>query len=38
MHEIYFKHELKNKHGGVVVVGGYAYGDTDDRGMPYCAR
>jgi len=36
--EIYFKHELTNKHGGVLVVGDYAYGDTDDRGMPYCAE
>lgn len=36
--EVYFKHELTNKHGGVVVVGGYAYGDTDDHGMPYCAE
>jgi outer membrane protein assembly factor BamB len=36
--EIYFKQELTNKHGGVLVVGDYAYGDTDDRGMPYCAE
>ena len=35
--EIYFNHELTNKHGGVVVVGDYAYGDTDDSGKPYCA-
>ncbi|MGE0757115.1 MAG: PQQ-binding-like beta-propeller repeat protein [Pirellulaceae bacterium] len=26
-----------NKHGGVVLVGDYLYGDTEDRGTPYCA-
>ena len=36
--EIYFKGELTNKHGGVLVVGDYAYGDTDDQGKPYCAE
>jgi outer membrane protein assembly factor BamB len=36
--EVYFKHELTNKHGGVLVVGDYAYGDTDDQGKPYCAE
>jgi outer membrane protein assembly factor BamB len=35
--EIYFKRDLTNKHGGVVVVDGYAYADTDDSGHPYCA-
>jgi outer membrane protein assembly factor BamB len=30
--------DLQNKHGGVVLVGDYLYGDTDDRGMPYCAE
>jgi outer membrane protein assembly factor BamB len=34
--EVYFKRELTNKHGGVVVVGDYVYGDTDDQGQPYC--
>jgi outer membrane protein assembly factor BamB len=34
--EVYFKRELTNKHGGVVVVGDYVYGDTDDQGLPYC--
>lgn len=29
--------ELANKHGGVVLVGKYLYGDSDDRGIPYCA-
>lgn len=35
--EIYFKRELKNKHGGIVKVGNYVYGDFDDRGSPWCA-
>jgi outer membrane protein assembly factor BamB len=34
----YFKHELKNKHGGLVVVGDYVYGDHDDSGRPFCAE
>jgi outer membrane protein assembly factor BamB len=34
--EVYFKPELTNKHGGIVVVGDYVYGDTDDSGRPYC--
>ncbi len=34
--EVYFKRELTNKHGGIVVVGDYVYGDTDDQGLPYC--
>jgi hypothetical protein len=29
---------LKNKHGGVVRVGDYLYGDRDDSGFPYCAE
>lgn len=36
--EIYFKSELTNKHGGVVKVGDYVYGDTDDSGRPFCAE
>jgi outer membrane protein assembly factor BamB len=36
--EVYFKHELTNKHGGVLVVGDYLYGDTDDHGKPFCAE
>ena len=36
--EVYFNRELTNKHGGIVVVGDYAYGDTDDQGHPYCAE
>lgn len=29
--------KLANKHGGVVMVGGHVYGDSDDAGIPYCA-
>jgi outer membrane protein assembly factor BamB len=36
--ERYFSHELTNKHGGLVVVGDYVYGDRDDSGMPFCAE
>ncbi len=32
------KPELKNKHGGVVLVGDYLYADRDDKGLPYCAE
>jgi len=36
--EIYpLKVKLANKHGGVVLVGDYLYGDSDDAGIPYCA-
>jgi outer membrane protein assembly factor BamB len=30
--------KLANKHGGVVRVGDYLYGDSDDSGAPYCAE
>jgi len=36
--EVYFKRELTNKHGGVIKVGEYVYGDTDDSGHPFCAE
>jgi outer membrane protein assembly factor BamB len=36
--EVYYKRELTNKHGGVVLVGDYVYGDTDDSGQPFCAE
>jgi outer membrane protein assembly factor BamB len=36
--EVYFNHELQNKHGGVVLVGDYLYGDRDDGGFPWCAE
>lgn len=29
--------DLTNRHGGVVVVGGHIFGDSTDRGQPYCA-
>ncbi len=35
--EVYYKSELTNKHGGVIKVGDFVYGDTDDSGRPYCA-
>ncbi|MFO0841261.1 MAG: PQQ-binding-like beta-propeller repeat protein [Gemmataceae bacterium] len=35
--EEYFQRALNNRHGGVVVVGDYVYGDSDDSGRPYCA-
>ena len=31
------KAELGNKHGGVVLVGDYLYGDSEDRGIIWCA-
>lgn len=36
--EVYFNPTLQNRHGGVVIVGDYVYGDQDDRGLPYCAE
>ncbi len=36
--EVYpLKKELANKHGGIVLVGDYLYGDSDDKGIPFCA-
>lgn len=36
--EIYpLNSKLANKHGGVVLVGDYIFGDSDDKGIPYCA-
>ena len=29
--------KLNNKHGGIVLVGDYLYGDTNDKGTPFCA-
>jgi len=29
--------KLANKHGGVVLVGDHLYGDSDDKGTPFCA-
>ncbi len=30
--------KLANKHGGVLILGDYVYGDSDDAGMPFCAE
>ena len=30
--------ELANKHGGIVLVGDHLYGDSDDKGIPFCAE
>jgi len=36
--EIYpLETKLSNKHGGVVLVGDYLYGDSDSSGVPFCA-
>jgi outer membrane protein assembly factor BamB len=32
------KAELANKHGGVVLLGDYLYGDSEDRGIVWCAE
>jgi outer membrane protein assembly factor BamB len=36
--EEYYSGELRNKHGGVIVLGARVYGDTDDSGHPFCAN
>jgi outer membrane protein assembly factor BamB len=35
--ELWFESNLNNKHGGVIWVGDFIYGDRDDRGTPWCA-
>lgn len=30
--------KLANKHGGIVLIGDHLYGDSDDKGMPFCAE
>lgn len=35
--EIYWKKELNNKHGGVILVGDRLYGDQDSGGQVWCA-
>lgn len=36
--EIYpVQKQLANKHGGIVLVGNYLFGDSDDQGIPFCA-
>ncbi len=38
MQEVYgLNQELANKHGGIVLVGDHLYGDSDDKGIPFCA-
>lgn len=29
--------KLQNKHGGVILIGNHLYGDSGDRGAPFCA-
>lgn len=37
--ELYpLKPNLGNKHGGIVLVGDYLYGDSEDTGVPFCAE
>jgi outer membrane protein assembly factor BamB len=36
--EEYYTRDLGNRHGGVVIVGDYAYGDRDQNGTPWCAE
>jgi outer membrane protein assembly factor BamB len=36
--EVYpLRRNLGNKHGGVVLIGDYLYGDSEDSGVPFCA-
>jgi outer membrane protein assembly factor BamB len=35
---IYFKQNLRSRHGGYVVLGDYVYADSDDSGRPFCAN
>lgn len=35
--EEYWDNKLNNRHGGVILVGDYLYGDRDDSGRPWCA-
>ena len=32
-----WRQELANKHGGVILMENYLFGDSDDRGIPFCA-
>ncbi|MEZ6120993.1 MAG: PQQ-binding-like beta-propeller repeat protein [Pirellulaceae bacterium] len=37
--EVYpLQRKLANKHGGIVLVGDYLFGDSDDQGIPFCAN
>ena len=33
--ELWFNRELNNKHGGVIWIGNYLFGDKDDSGLPW---
>jgi outer membrane protein assembly factor BamB len=35
--EEYYNQQMGNRHGGMVIVGRYVYGDRDQNGQPYCA-
>lgn len=30
--------KLQNKHGGLILIGDYLYGDSDAKGIPFCAE
>ena len=37
--EVYgLNNKLENKHGGVVMVDGHLFGDSGDKGIPFCAE
>jgi outer membrane protein assembly factor BamB len=36
--EVYWTNKLNNKHGGIIRVGEYIYGDHDDSGRIWCAE
>lgn len=36
--ELYYKTELGNRHGGVLLIGEHLYGDRDHNGFPFCAE
>jgi outer membrane protein assembly factor BamB len=36
--EVYFVRDLTNRHGGVVLVGDFIFGDRDHSGLPWCAN
>lgn len=37
--EVYaLKKELSNRHGGIVLIGDYLYGDSEASGIPFCAE
>ncbi len=36
--EVYgLNNKLSNKHGGMILVGDYLFGDSEDKGIPFCA-